>query len=67
MAPLVGRYFGKKGAQLDKYGANLGAAALPGTGHRILHNNIQAMLRSMMKLGGVSSDKEAVNFLVVGM
>ena len=28
-APLVGRYFGKKGTKVDKYGANLAAAALP--------------------------------------
>ena len=30
MQPLVGRYFGKKGQQLNKYGANLAAASLSG-------------------------------------
>ena len=29
MAPVVGCYFGKKGQQFDRYGANLVAAALP--------------------------------------
>ena len=29
ITPLVGRYFGKKGTKVDKYGANLAAAALP--------------------------------------
>ena len=28
MAPVVGRYFGKKGAQVDRYGANLAAVSL---------------------------------------
>ena len=64
MEPLLGRYFGKQGARLDKYSANPGATALPGAGHHILHNNIQAMKRSMMKLGGISSNKDAANFLV---
>ena len=39
MAPVVGRYFEKNGVQLDKYGANLALAMLPGQGHRITHNN----------------------------
>ena len=30
MAPLVGRYFGKRATALDRYGANLSAASLPG-------------------------------------
>ena len=64
MAPLVGRYFGKKGKQLDKYGANLAAAPLPGQGHSALHNHLQSLIMAMMKLGGISSDKEAANFLI---
>jgi hypothetical protein len=40
MAPMVGRYFGKMGQQLDKCGRNLAAANLPGQGHRALHNTI---------------------------
>ena len=35
--PLVGQYFGKKGQVLDRYGANLAAAALLGHGHIVLH------------------------------
>jgi hypothetical protein len=64
MAPVVGRYFGKKGDALDKYGANLAAASLPGQGHRVLHNELQSLLQAMMKLGGIYSEKEAVNFLL---
>ena len=30
MAPLVGRFFGKSGQRLDKFGVNLGTATLPG-------------------------------------
>ena len=30
IAPLVGRYFGKKGDKVNNYGANLATAALPG-------------------------------------
>ncbi|EJK58418.1 hypothetical protein THAOC_21458 [Thalassiosira oceanica] len=62
-APLAGRYFGKKGAVLDVYGANLAAASLPGQGHRRLHNMLQALLKSMVKLGGMYSKIEAVNLL----
>ncbi|EJK51883.1 hypothetical protein THAOC_28906, partial [Thalassiosira oceanica] len=64
VAPLVGRYFGKKGTVLDEFGANLAAASLPGQGHRRLHNLLQGLLQSMMELGGVYSTKEAVNFLL---
>ena len=38
MTPAVGRFFGKNGDKLDKFGANLGAASLPGQGHQVLHN-----------------------------
>ena len=44
MAPVVGRYFGKSGAQVDKYGANLAVASLSGQGHSALHNQIQSLL-----------------------
>ena len=64
MQPVVGRFFGKKGDQLDKYGANLAAASLPGQEHSALHNLLQSLLQAMMKLGGIQSDKEAVNFLL---
>ena len=64
MAPVVGRYFGKKGQKLDKYGANLAAASLPGQGHKTLHNQLQSLLQAMMKLGGIFSEKEAVNFIL---
>ena len=36
MASITGRFFGKKEQVLDKYGANLVAATLPGGGHRVL-------------------------------
>ncbi|EJK49766.1 hypothetical protein THAOC_31323, partial [Thalassiosira oceanica] len=53
------------GAVLDVYGANLAAVSLPGHGHsRPTINMLQALLQSMMKLGGISSKKEAVNFLI---
>ena len=53
MQPIVGRYFGKKGQQLDN-GANLAAASLPGQGHSALHNQLQSILQqAMMKLGGI--------------
>ena len=64
MAPVVGRFFGKNGDVLDEYGANLAAASLPGQGHRALHNALQSILQDMMKLAGISSEKEAVNFLL---
>ena len=40
IASLVGRYFGKKGAKVDRYGANLSAAVLPGQGHIVLYNQL---------------------------
>ena len=64
MAPVVGRYFGKNGDVLDKYGANLASASLPGAGHRALHNKLQSILQAMMRLGGIYSEKEAANFLL---
>ena len=41
IVPLVGRYFGRKGATVNRYGANLAAAALPGQEHSMLHNQLQ--------------------------
>ena len=64
MAPVVGRYFGNNGQQLDEYGANLAAANLPGRGHRATHNLLQSILCAMMKLGGIFLVKEAANFLL---
>ena len=64
IAPLVGRYFRKRGQVLDKYGANLTMAALQGQGNIILHNKLQSILQAMMKLGGVLSEKEAVNYML---
>ena len=64
MAPLVGHFFGKNGEKLDKFGANLGATTLPGQGHWVLHNLLQSLIQSMMKLGEISSQVEAVNFLI---
>ncbi|KAL9183104.1 hypothetical protein ACHAXT_004891 [Thalassiosira profunda] len=64
VAPIVGRYFGLDGTEVDRWGANLAAASLPGYGWRRLHNHIQSIVHSMMKLAGVVSVKEAVNFLL---
>ena len=50
MAPFVGRYFGKRATALDRYGANLSAASLPGQGSRVLHNTLQSLLQVMMKV-----------------
>ena len=44
--------------------ANLSTASLPGKGHRALHDKLQSIIREMMKLGGIQSEKEAVNFLL---
>ena len=60
----AGRYFGHKATILDKYGANLAAAPLPGQGHRVLHNILQSMVQSMMKVGGIYAEWEASNFLL---
>ena len=57
---MVGRFFGKNGARVDKYGANLAAASLPGQGHSAIHNKLQAMT----KLGRIKLEKEAVNFIL---
>ena len=64
MAPVVRRFFGKKEVRLDRYGANLVAAALPGQGHRRTHNKLKSILQAMMKLGGIHAEKEAVNFIM---
>ncbi len=64
MSPVIGCYFGKHGEQLDHYRANLAAASLPGQGHCSLHNKRQSITHAMMKLGGIHSADEAVNFLV---
>ena len=63
IAPLVGRYFGQRGQLLDKYGRNLAAAALPGQGHRALHNAIQHLMVDILKVAGIHSHMEAANFL----
>ena len=63
MAPVIGQFFGKKGKVPDKYGANLAAAALPGHGHRALHNTLQSILQNTRKLAGFLLEKEAINFL----
>ncbi len=64
MAPVMGCYFGKCGEQLDRHGANLAAASLPGHGHCSLHDKLQSITQAMMKLGEILSAAEAVNFLV---
>ena len=64
ITPVVGTSFGRKGARVDQYGANLAAAALPGQGHSVLHNKLQSMVQSMMKLGSIHLEKEAANFLL---
>ena len=41
------------------------SASLPAQqGNRVLHNNLQSIIQVIMKLGGVYSEKEAVNFLL---
>ena len=50
--------------RVDKYGANLAAAVLPGQGHIVLHNKLQSMVQLIMKLGGIHLEKKAVNFLL---
>jgi hypothetical protein len=64
MSPVVGRYFGKRGKQLDWYGANLPAASLPGHRHCSLHNKLQLFTQAMMNLWGIQFAAEAVNFFV---
>ena len=64
ISPLAGRYFGKRGRRLDQYGANLAADPLPGGGFRTIHNSIQSLVQSMMKVAGIHSEKEAANFLL---
>ena len=64
IAPVACRCVGSKEARADKYRANLAAIALPGQGHIILHNKLQLMAQSMVKLGGSHLEREAVNFLL---
>jgi hypothetical protein len=64
MALVTGRYFGKHGKQLNRYGTNLAAASLPGHGYCSLHNKLQSITQAMMKLGEIHSAAEAVYFLV---
>jgi len=63
IASMVGRYFGQRGQQIDKYGRNLAAASLPGQGHRALHNAIQHLMVDIMKVAGIHSHIETANFL----
>ena len=42
----------------------LAAAALSGEGHIVLNNKIQLMVQAMMKLSGIQSENEAVNFIL---
>ena len=39
-------------------------APLPEQGHSTLHNQLQSLVLAIMKLGGIPSKKEAVNFLL---
>lgn len=55
---------GSRGQTAWPYGANLVSASLPGQGWSILHNSIQSIFQSILKLTGISSEKEAVNFLL---
>ena len=61
---VVGRFFGSKRARVDQYRANLTEAALLGQRHSVLHNKLQSMVQSMMKLGIIHLEKEAANFLL---
>ena len=63
MGPLVGRYFGKSGQRVDRYGMNLVAAPLPGQGWRTIHRTVQHLVTDMMKLGGIFAVREAANLL----
>ena len=49
---------------MDQFGANLASAPLPGRGHRTLHNQLQSLVKSMIRLAGISSEEEAANFLM---
>ena len=59
----VGGFFGKRCERVDKYGANLASAALCGNGFRLLHDALQHLLYSMMRLCGINFKREAINFL----
>ena len=58
ITPLVGRYFGKNATCLYKFGADLASASLPGQGHCVLHNILQSIVQSMMKISGIRSEKK---------
>ena len=49
---------------MDKYGANLVAALLPGQGHSALHATLESILQVTMKVGGIYAEKETVNFIL---
>ena len=55
VAPVVGRFFGKNGTRVDRYGADLASASLPGQSHRVLHNKLQSIAQEMMKLERIHS------------
>ena len=57
-------YFGSTGKQIDKYGANLVTAALPGKGWRARHDKLESTVQQMMKLAGVSAQRQAANFML---
>ena len=44
MAPVVGRFFEKQGAKLDKYDTKFTAVALPGQGHLASHSQLQSIV-----------------------
>ena len=46
---VVGMFFGKDGKRLDRFGANLAAAALPGYGSRVLHGKIQRVVVDIIR------------------
>ena len=64
ITPLVVRHSGKKGTNVDTYRANLSAAAWPGQGHNVLHDQLHSLLQAIMKVGGMLSTKEPATFLL---
>ena len=64
MAPVLGRLFGKNSTKLETYGVHFAMVALPGQGHSTLHNQLHSTLQAIMKLGGVQSQLESMNFLI---
>ena len=59
----MGGFFGKRGERVYKYGLNLASAALSGKKLLLLHDTLQYLLQSMMRLCGITCQWEAVNFL----